>query len=695
MKLPFKSMRRASAALLAAISGAAIVTPLIATAASATTYTGGWVELCKSWNNTEAALSSMNPNANFTFNITGTGTSSVTVPAGTSPNFTCAKKVWVASSTGMVTVSEQTGSWYETSSISAQGSEANDLSNIVTGPAGSVDVTLGGSNHTTTIYWINDPVWGWTEVCKTAPPNSLLSGTFTYSLSGEDGYTGSASTSVGPPPLGYCSAPIEVPAGTLTVVENPQSGTDTLNVPQPITANLNLNGSSELLTENQVTGTATVTVVASTNTQTQTDVYYTDDVVTLKVCKYFVTSGDSGWVVDNSGSPVNSYPFTESVVSGAAGPNTAPSGTFNVTVGYCSATTPYRAGTVVSVTEGIVPGTKLVNVAATGGYDNLTTNLVTRTSMLTLGTSVTNGGTTPLNNDVQLKFYDAAADPGNMKICKYAGSPAPKGSSFDFTVTNASGATMGTATVPVGECRAVVDSSGNAVEFPFNSTVTVTEAASAGNSTSSITTGQGPTDVTEIVNGVATDTGVPVIVPGSINLGSGADTASSVQVMIGEGNTTEVDFTDIDPSSSSNTSSSNSSSSNSSSSNSSSSNSSSSNSSSSSSPSNYVAPSTSSPSTSTPTVSVNVSSTPSTSSSLTSRQLAALKSDKAALSRDLAKMQKVIANLKMRLQQASHTRGSMHQKIEEIIRQLVKERAILAGQIRSLNAAIHVLEALA
>jgi hypothetical protein len=76
--------------------------------------------------------------------------------------------------------------------------------------------------------------------------------------------------------------------------------------------------------------------------------------------------------------------------------------------------------------------------------------------------------------------------------------------------------------------------------FPYNSTQTITEAASADNAASAISTS--PTYVT--LNGVPNTS--ELVLSGTPNLG-GTNTTSSVSVVIGEGTLTEVTFTDVDP----------------------------------------------------------------------------------------------------------------------------------------------------
>ena len=93
--------------------------------------------------------------------------------------------------------------------------------------------------------------------------------------------------------------------------------------------------------------------------------------------------------------------------------------------------------------------------------------------------------------------------------------------------------------VPLNECEYVVDSTGTPVEFPYNTTLLVTEAASTGNLAQKISSVPTP-NVTEL-RGATTETALT-----NINLGS-IGTTSSANITISEGVLSEITFADIDP----------------------------------------------------------------------------------------------------------------------------------------------------
>jgi hypothetical protein len=287
-----------------------------------------------------------------------------------------------------------------------------------------------------------------------------------------------------------------------------------------------------------VTGTASVEIDASLDTSTETVMTYTNDVVGLKVCK--VWSPDGGAVP----SPWNTveFPFTVTPATDSVlGPVPAPY-SFSLLAGtkehpVCSSPVDYRPGTLVTISEGIVPGSKVESIATDGNGETIVTgfpSITGRTIEILVGTGVASSLSTPVDEAV-VTFANETADPGELEICKDAGTPAPVGTLFSFTVSG----TTGTTTVPVGGC-AVVGGSLDPTQFPFNSTQTVTELASSGNATSAISVS--PTYVTE--NATLTS---ELVMGATTGIGTTTDVASSVAVVIGEDTMTQVTFTDTDP----------------------------------------------------------------------------------------------------------------------------------------------------
>ena len=354
---------------------------------------------------------------------------------------------------------------------------------------------------------------GFIEICKQAAANSNLTGSYSFTLTGSGGFSSTATATVG-----ECSGALQVPAGQVTVTE---AGTNLYVT--GIAALINNATPALVGSPNLTTGTATVTVNPSTDTSTQTDVTYTNNTVLLKICKVFDTANGA-----EPGGSTTTFPFSFSA-SGPAGPNTAQNGV-SLQAGTCANPVAYRPGTTVSVTEGAVTGTKVESIGVTGAQSVVPGSLSTLngTVSIVIGTPVTSPSAS--GNEAVVTFTDEAAAPGQLKICKLAGTPAPSGTQFSFTVTGFQGPLV----VSLGSCIVVGT-------FPFNSVVTITESGSSGNSASGITTV--PTSVQELVGGVLTATSEPVL-SGQPNLGS-TGTTSSVTVVIGESNTTEVSFTDV------------------------------------------------------------------------------------------------------------------------------------------------------
>jgi hypothetical protein len=196
----------------------------------------------------------------------------------------------------------------------------------------------------------------------------------------------------------------------------------------------------------------------------------------------------------------------------------------------------------VSVTEGIVAGSKVESITASGAESVSTPASVTnRTVSIIIGNPTTPSTATDVNEAV-VTFLNENATPGTLKICKNAGTvPGPPvGTSFNFTVSGNPGVTT---TVALGNCAFVTNASGATVLFPFNATETVTETASASNATSAIVVS--PLNVTEVVAGVPTLTSE--LTEGATTGIGTAGVTSSVAVTIGENTLTEASFTDVDP----------------------------------------------------------------------------------------------------------------------------------------------------
>jgi hypothetical protein len=440
---------------------------------------------------------------------------------GNSTTPQCTPQITATSSDGNVVITE-TGvgaSYYAVQSITG----APGSSYIVGTPnltTGSVTVALTSNlNSAAIVTYVNKLVPGYVEICKATPAGSGLTGAYSFTLSNAaDSFTTTASALVG-----TCTSPIQVPAGPLTITEG---GTNLYIT--GIGATFNGTGNA-LVSANLVSGTSVVTVRPSTDASNQTDVTYTNNVVSLKICKTFVGTLPTG---------VTSFPFSFAV-SGAAGP-AGPTSAVSIAPGTCQIVGAYRPGTQVVVTEGIVPGTKVSAIANTGALSTVanTTSTVNGTTTVLIGTSSSSTTDAAPGNEAVVTFTDIPALPGQLKICKTAATtPSPVTfSTATFTVTGVTG----TISVPVtaGATNCVI-----VTGFRYGSSTTVTETGlSATNVVSAISVV--PTFLTQenpSGSGTFVATTTPVVV-GTPSLSGG-----TVTVLTGEDNTTEVTFTDTDP----------------------------------------------------------------------------------------------------------------------------------------------------
>ena len=551
-----KHLRRGIGAFLGFLLGSAFVVPeLLAPSAGASQWNSAdpSIEICKTFVNATPALS-VHLNAPGTFTISGDSTT-YTVDAGfCSPQINESAGTHVITETGPAT-------WYSTTAITQSepaGTVLTKDSSVATAPghywlgtqgsAGADVVVSAVAGITDTVNFTNTLSPGYVEVCKAAATGSGATGTYTFSLTGNDGFGTApnalvtATAQIGPGT--QCSAPVEVPAGSVHVNEQ---GTN-LDV-TAIAATFNGSGNA-LTAYNLVAGTSTITVNPSDTTTAgvgnisiQTDETFTDGTVGLKICK--------AWTGPAQVAPITAtteYPFTVTPATGsAAGPVPAPY-SFQLQAGQCeNPVVNYRAGTSVTITEGAVPGSKVASITTDGFGESVATgspSALNGTTTIVVGTPTTSTSTTTPADEAVVTFNNEDATPGQLKICKILGTPVPvtitgtATTTFTFTITGASTSPMTSGLQFTNPLVAGTQLCAQFPNVPFNSTVNISEAGSTGNAVSAITVNPGGSTFVTETGGATTE---PVLV------GTPSLTAGTVTVMTNEGGTTEVDYTDIDP----------------------------------------------------------------------------------------------------------------------------------------------------
>jgi hypothetical protein len=443
-----------------ALLGAAVTMLMMVFAAPALASTDpGYLEICKS-------SSGLAGTPTFTFTVTGHA--NVTVA-----NNSCSTPFTVPS--GDVTVQEVSGSFYTVSSISTAPGSALVSSNpqgsgaLNTGPNGTAVVSVVASTDpstATTVNYTNAPVTGYIEVCKNNASDAGLTGNFTFTITGNNGF--SATTSV---PIGHCSLPILVPAGSVTITEG---------APNSVTGITVQNGSPS--TTNPAGGTATVTVQPSPSagdTSREAIVSFADETTQLKICKIAADAGVTApytFTAVGTGDP--SFPSgitkTVTVLPGQCqlvpGPYTNPNGT-----------TGWRAGTTVTVSEGVVPGTAVTGITVVPASREVPG--AKKLSPLPNPTAPGPAGQDAVvlgSGETDVSFTNATVPGGTLKVCEAADASAPATALETFTVSSTTPAgSSTTAAVPFGSCTIVPNPVTTNGLWLYNSTVTIAQNPSA------------------------------------------------------------------------------------------------------------------------------------------------------------------------------------------------------------------------
>lgn len=315
-----------------------------------------------------------------------------------------------------------------------------------------VKVTLGDESKVTIVHFVNDPKYGYYEICKHQVEGAGLTGqSFTYTVEGAMGYSQDVTV-----PVGSCSPALYAPAGHVIVSEGGDAAyvtsIETLDEHDLISADLE-KATALVKVRNAPLGfTADTSIVTFTNNSAQ-----------LEICKLIPTNG--------SLDPEAVYSFTVNGVGYSVNGSLAHWTRYDEDAVYgCVLAGRYRAGTAITVKEIPKVGERVKDIffkpwdrgkdAEFSGND-YTGQMVTFTIQA---------------GDTTVYYKNIPWDPQPLKICKLG---APTGGSVDFTITgpryDEDGAlTTGSdkVSVPVGSCS-------DPVAYPFAGAQVITEAAGA------------------------------------------------------------------------------------------------------------------------------------------------------------------------------------------------------------------------
>jgi hypothetical protein len=441
-----------------ALLGAAVAMGMMVFAAPALAQGTGFIEICKS-TPAGAFPAGLSNTPSFTYTVSNGGGTVVV------PNNSCSHPIAVTA--GNVTVTETLASFFAVASITTSPGSALVSSNLSTGTAVVAVPAAPDSSGAVVVNYRNVPVVGHIEICKNNAADASLTGSFTFTITGP---AGSGFTATATVPIGHCSFPIAVPAGTNTVTETAPNSVSSITVQ---------NGAPS--TTNTATGTATVTVkpdVAPGDTSQEAIVTFFDETVNLKICKI---ASDAG--------VTSPYTFTVSAVEPAGG-NAVPNRTVTVLPGQCqlvpgpytnpNGTTGWRAGTTVTVSEGVVPGTAVTAITVIPASSEVPG--AKRLSPLpnpTLPGPAGQDAAVLGAGETQMSFTNDTVPGGTLKICENPDAKAPPTAVETFTVASPTPAgSTTTAAVPFGSCTIVPNPVTKDGLWLYNSTVTIAQGPS-------------------------------------------------------------------------------------------------------------------------------------------------------------------------------------------------------------------------
>jgi hypothetical protein len=313
-------------------------------------------------------------------------------------------------------------------------------------PAGTATVTVvAGAQTIVTFTDSVNPITGFLQICKVAGTGVVEGTNFTFSVAGTP-----VIVPAGPAPGGSCSAPLVLPAGSVSVTETLPTGIQ-------LTA-VSASPSGMLVSSDLAAGQATVTIAAGGQT-----------VVTFQNARIPIPPAGFLQICKVAGAGI--VIGTNFVFMVAGTPVTVPAGL--PPAGACSAAFVEPAGPV-AIAETLLSGTVLTAVTTFPSGLLIASNLAAGTATVT----VQNGGQTIVT------FVDTipAVPPttGFLQICKVAGAGIAVGTNFTFTVAGTPPFTVPAGPAPGGFCSSPL------VEPP--GPVIVVETVPSGTTLTNVTT---------------------------------------------------------------------------------------------------------------------------------------------------------------------------------------------------------------
>jgi hypothetical protein len=363
--------------------------------------TTGFLQICK------VGGSGIVAGTNFAFSVNGTPIPGGTVPAGPAPSGSCNTAMEVPVGEKIIA---ETRPISDTLSVLTAVSALPSLSLVgsdLGARTATVTVNPGGLTIATFTNAVIAPTTGFLQICKVAGNASVEGTEFGFSIAGNPPTV--ITVPAGPAPLGSCSTPLAVPAGSVFITEIAPTDDTVLTAVSTLPGGLLVGSDLGARTATVTVNAGGQTIATFLNTKVSTTGF-------LQICKIAGAgiSVGTNFTFSIAGSP-NTF------VTVTAGP--APGGN-------CSPALPVPFGPTI-VTETETPpttGTVLTSVSTLPIGMLVSSNLAARTATVTVNT----GGQTIvtfLNTKVPV-----TPNAGFLQICKIAGAGIAPATDFTFSV---------------------------------------------------------------------------------------------------------------------------------------------------------------------------------------------------------------------------------------------------------------------
>jgi hypothetical protein len=362
--------------------------------------TTGFLQICK------VAGSGVVAGANFGFSVDGTPIPGGVVPAGPAPSGSCGLAMELPVGEKIIAETRPISDILSVLTVVSASPSGSLVGSDLGARTARLTVSPGGLTIATFTNAVVAPPTGFLQICKVAGNVGVEGTIFGFSIAGTP--PTAITVAAGPAPLGSCSTPLEVPAGSVFITETPPTAGTLLTAVSTLPAGLLVSSDLGARTATVTVNPGGQTIATFLNTQISTTGF-------LQICKIAGAGVSQATPFRFS---VAGIPAPVDVVAGPApGGNCSPA--LEVPVG------------PTSIAESEIPpatGSVLTSVSTLPSGLLVSSNLAARTATVTVNAG---GQTIVTFLNTRIPVTPGA---GFLQICKIAGAGIALETGFRFSV---------------------------------------------------------------------------------------------------------------------------------------------------------------------------------------------------------------------------------------------------------------------